>query len=114
MMNFTDVNEFTDANEFTVANDSYPICHSYLSNINCNKNENEDKDDIEIKGKTVPDVTFFYSDYGIHMKNWHHQTLIGKCHYNILSCKIDLRDSINPFRSKCNKNERKYKMVTIK
>ena len=88
---------FIDSNEFIVANDSYLTHHFYLSNENCNNNEDEDEDETKLKGKTVPDVIFFHSDYGLHTKNWNHQTPIRKYHHNILSYKINLRDSVNPF-----------------
>ena len=106
--------DFIDDKEFVVANNSCPTYHSHL-----NKNETEKEginniEDINQKGETSPDVTFFHSNYDIIIRNWHRQEPIGKCHHDVLEYEIDLRNSINPLRDMSNKNNKRFKMPTIK
>jgi len=105
--------DFIDENEFVVANYSYPTYHSHLNNNEDDIKDINNEDEINQKGETVLDVTFFYSSYDINIRNWYRQHPIGKCHHNILEYEINLRNSINPLRNMSNKNERKYKMPIV-
>ena len=85
--------DFMDDNGFVVANDSLPTYHSFI---------HQRSDGVE--GETAPDVTFLHSDTSLSIKKWQHQNPIGRCHHDVISYEIDLRDCINPLRPKrpCN------------
>ena len=51
-----------------------------------------------MKGETAPDVTFFHSNFSLSISNWKHQNPIGKCHHDVISYEIDIRDCIDPLR----------------
>jgi len=103
-----DIMNFIDTNKFTIANDSITTYHTHMNQNNSN---NESKE--LSKGETAPDVTFFYSNYNLLIKNWYLQHPIGKYYHNVLSYYINLRNSINPLCLLSYNNKRKYKVPNI-
>jgi hypothetical protein len=84
-----DIMNFMDDYGFKVLNDSLPTYHAHF-------NQHNNNDDNELKGETAPDVTFLHSVDGICASDWKRDNPIGKCHHDVLSYQIDIKDCINP------------------
>ena len=88
-----DTVDFLDDNTFIVANDGRPTYHAgFFPDIN--------KGGGGTKGETASDVTFFHSDASLSISNWKHIHPIRKCHHDVLSYTIDIRDCVNPLRQR--------------
>ena len=88
-----DIMNFMDDYGFVVANDTLPTYHSYNRRGSSQHNQRSCEG---MEGETAPDVTFLHSEQSLSISTWQHQHPIGKCHHDVLSYTIDLRDCVFP------------------